>query len=434
MIKSRLFVLILIAGLAWIQSNDALAGGFEGPGVGVRALTMGGAFIGLADDWTAFTWNPAGLAQLQGNGGGVSMDYVQAKASDGNSVANSPITAMNTDQRDVFFQYGGEPLAFNKKDVESTVYLPTLGGYTQFKGLTIAGGIYVPMGYASEWTDTVSNVTGTYKIESYETVGNISVAKKVLPNLMLGGGLNLVSWNLEKHAKKTTTAYNYNSDIQADGSDFEGIIGGIYSPLANLRIGFVYKTGSKIDLKGAAKTTYPYPSTSTPPFAAMSEASDLTMLQRLPATYGLGIAWRPMPALVLTMDWNRTDWSKQEDKIDFTTPSQQGFLTEEALGKDKSLGWKDTSKIRLGTEYKLNQDWTLRAGFFTDPSPVPDKAVSLTNLIDLDRTFQVIGAGYSYGNWQFDLGLLYTTADKTIDGVKYERSSDSLHIASSYRF
>jgi len=34
--------------------------------VGVRALGLGGAFVGLADDLTASEWNPAGLAQLAG--------------------------------------------------------------------------------------------------------------------------------------------------------------------------------------------------------------------------------------------------------------------------------------------------------------------------------------------------------------------------------
>lgn len=34
--------------------------------VGARALGMGGAFIGVADDITAVYWNPAGMANLQG--------------------------------------------------------------------------------------------------------------------------------------------------------------------------------------------------------------------------------------------------------------------------------------------------------------------------------------------------------------------------------
>jgi hypothetical protein len=41
------------------------AGEFLRIGVGARALGMGSAFVGLADDGTAAFWNPAGLATLQ---------------------------------------------------------------------------------------------------------------------------------------------------------------------------------------------------------------------------------------------------------------------------------------------------------------------------------------------------------------------------------
>ncbi|HDL19252.1 MAG TPA: hypothetical protein ENH29_09370, partial [Bacteroidetes bacterium] len=34
-------------------------------GVGIRALGMGGAFTGIADDYSASYWNPAGLGQMR---------------------------------------------------------------------------------------------------------------------------------------------------------------------------------------------------------------------------------------------------------------------------------------------------------------------------------------------------------------------------------
>jgi len=43
-------------------SAALFAGGFALSGVGARALAMGGAFRGLANDGTAMYWNPAGLA------------------------------------------------------------------------------------------------------------------------------------------------------------------------------------------------------------------------------------------------------------------------------------------------------------------------------------------------------------------------------------
>ena len=60
--------LILIIELLLLLSTPALgakyAGEFLSLGVGARALGMGGAFVGVADDVTACFWNPSGLGQL----------------------------------------------------------------------------------------------------------------------------------------------------------------------------------------------------------------------------------------------------------------------------------------------------------------------------------------------------------------------------------
>src|SRR5262245_61771240 len=45
--------------------NVLLRNSFNPFGAGARGLGMGGAFIAVADDGTASTFNPAGLAQLR---------------------------------------------------------------------------------------------------------------------------------------------------------------------------------------------------------------------------------------------------------------------------------------------------------------------------------------------------------------------------------
>ncbi|NIN01508.1 MAG: PorV/PorQ family protein [candidate division Zixibacteria bacterium] len=52
---------ILLCVPAW---GAKYAGEFLSLGVGARALGMGGAFVGVADDVTACLWNPSGLSQL----------------------------------------------------------------------------------------------------------------------------------------------------------------------------------------------------------------------------------------------------------------------------------------------------------------------------------------------------------------------------------
>ena len=51
-----------------LATHVVSAAGIYSEGIGARALSMGGAFVAVADDSTAVFWNPAGLAQLKGRG------------------------------------------------------------------------------------------------------------------------------------------------------------------------------------------------------------------------------------------------------------------------------------------------------------------------------------------------------------------------------
>jgi long-chain fatty acid transport protein len=56
-----------LVGLAVVLmlSSGLLANGLNLNGFGARAAAMGGAFVGLADDYSAVFWNPAGLAMMK---------------------------------------------------------------------------------------------------------------------------------------------------------------------------------------------------------------------------------------------------------------------------------------------------------------------------------------------------------------------------------
>src|SRR5512134_1805344 len=62
-------VLVLV-----LTATPATAQVFEA--VGIRALGMGGAFVGVADDATAVYWNPAGMATGQMVGASVEMGWL----------------------------------------------------------------------------------------------------------------------------------------------------------------------------------------------------------------------------------------------------------------------------------------------------------------------------------------------------------------------
>ena len=72
--------------------------------------------------------------------------------------------------------------------------------------------------------------------------------------------------------------------------------------------------------------------------------------------------------------------------------------------------WEDTIQIRFGAEYKINKI-ALRAGFYTDPSPVPDKTMNFHfPIVDANYItfgFEYDGRGPSLHGLQVDFGFEY---------------------------
>ncbi|MEW6606842.1 MAG: outer membrane protein transport protein [bacterium] len=440
MLKKSLWVLGIVSVLAIGQVSILFAGGYESPGLGAKALSMGGAFIGLADDWTAVYWNPAGLTQLKNKGIGLSLTQPNPKIKDGNSVANPNQADMSIDQNDVFTRIPSapynEPTYFNKEEVTTHLYNPGIGGYTQWRDFVIGGGIYVPISNKMDWDDTIkdlntnADIYGAYKTSLYMMVTTISLAKEITPELSVGGGINYLYGKLTQDAKKKYTCaaipalnYTFNSESDGSGTGFEGIIGLMYKPKPELNIGMVYRTGSKIDLDGSAKTQHT--------LLGINESSDYTQKVHHPTTYGIGIAYRYNPRLTLTSDFARTDWTTMGKEIDFETA---GLVVLKDISKD--LDWKVTNRVRLGGEYKLDDKMLLRGGFSLDPAAVPDKGVSLTNLVEVDKKFITLGLsrGYTWHNLLVDATYEYAWGDREINNVNYNYHSYAFTLAGICQF
>lgn len=63
--KRNYLVLTLLTACLFAGSGILSANGLNLNGVGSRAIAMGGAYVGLADDYSAIYWNPAGLSQIK---------------------------------------------------------------------------------------------------------------------------------------------------------------------------------------------------------------------------------------------------------------------------------------------------------------------------------------------------------------------------------
>jgi len=439
--KSGVLAVAIICVIVVTQTNIVYAGGYEIPMLGSRVLGMGGAFIGTADDWTAIYWNPAGLTQQQNWGLGVTLFSPHYTLTDGNSVSNYDAPQMSFYQRDMFMRVhptlsgaGNEDTQFSRKTVDGSAYCPGIGSYWAISEVGVIGlGFYMPVGNLMNWDDAVkdsstqADITASYSDKLSIGVLGLSFARDVMRNLSAGAGLNLVYGRIECNAEKEyicTAApqmnYAFDYDSKASGTGVEWVLGLRYRVMSQLSVGAVYRSGSELSLSGVASTTHT--------MLGIDETSDYTQNFYHPATYGFGLAYKPISKLLLGFDWAQADWTTMKAQLDY---ENEGTALEDI---DKSLDWDSSDSYRLGVEYAVSDRMTVQAGYTRDLQAVPDKGVGLTGVNEVDRDVFSVGAAYSFVRTQIDAAYLHAGGTRTADNVEYKLEANVFILTCSYDF
>jgi long-chain fatty acid transport protein len=417
------FILLLALG-GMVQRVGA--GGFEGPGLGSRATAMGGAFIGVADDWTALYWNPAGLAQLQGTGVGTSIEYLHAKAHDSDGLANAvpPLSQANILRGDAFVQLGNEPARFNGLDSSFGVPLPAVGFYTHAAGFVLAAGSYAPLGFSFEVADhSQPGYDVSFKSRGYVLNHNVSVAREIIKGVRLGAGLTVVQAHLERFASKVAPTETLASSSKADGLGLQGVFGILADLGSRVRAGAVYRTGQDLNMTGhlsLSDSLFPLPIPGVGTFS--NESQDFSQHLRNPTTYGVGVSCQALPSVTLAADWQRTEWNATRVDIHFDRPDL--LLQNQNL----DAGWTSTSRYRFGIEWAASSRWSFRGGYFRDPRAVSNPSEALTQLIDADLQYVTFGASYRMAHWRWTVGEQLASGRESVGtrDIRKEASSTSL--------
>ncbi len=104
----------------------------------------------------------------------------------------------------------------------------------------------------------------------------------------------------------------------------------------------------------------------------------------IPSNWGVGVAVRPMPQWMIALDYVRINYS---DAKSVNNPSN---LILQCAGGDASaclggsngagFGWQDVNVIKVGVQYDLNPQWTLRAGYNHSDNPIQPQDVTFNIL------------------------------------------------------
>lgn len=185
-------------------------------------------------------------------------------------------------------------------------------------------------------------------------------------------------------------AWDGKAGLKGDGWGYGYKVGLIYEPTDAFRLGLAYHGAMTMTLEGDAAFEFPTAMPATD-LAALNAAglrngggeADLS----LPATASLGFDYKVNPTFSIQGEVARSTWSRfKELRVKFDTGAPDSITDE---------SWNDTTYASLGGTWKVNQDWTLRAGLAFDQSAVDDNHRT-PRIPDNDRKWVSLGASYAY--------------------------------------
>jgi long-chain fatty acid transport protein len=381
-------------------SSLALANGLNLNGLGSKAIAMGGAFVGLADDYSAIFWNPAGIAQFNMKTFGLTVDDVIPSGT---------------------YELQG---IVDAKTVSKHFLTGLVGYYHPVSDDLVVGiGAYTPSGLGAEWDGAdfaPVAAGGVYDWMSKIGVVTISpvLAYKISDQFSFGAtfNFNYGMFDIKTHAgivrdplgnpvinPYTGGVFDLGQQImEMSGWGYGATFGVLYTS-DYFNIGATLRTPSKITFKGDATISdFDIIGMINPALAGVSipTTSEVEGEVTYPMWLCGGVAFMPADGLTLTADLQHTNWEKVDVvEFMFSDPVWQ-LITG---GSDEFvLHFRNATQIRFGIEYEMN-GLALRGGYYWDPSPIPDE------------TMNVLVPNYDFNNFSFGIG--YRSNGMSIDFV-----------------
>jgi len=375
-------VLVLSSSQAWAQLEINSSPNVVGSGA--RALGMGSAFIAIADDATAASWNPGGLTQLERPEFSLVLSY-KRNTEDFGSSSRRGLNFDNT-------------VSFEEINYASFVYpIPrTIGGRNLVVSLNLLKQYDFERDLDFRFNDVgpaaggVVNLAARYKYRQRGGLRSLSPAFgfEITDKLSMGVVMNIYDqdilpgneWETRNNIRQRTffnaiTLPFAVNRINEDYRDFDGhnyTIGLLYKPNERWSIGAVYHT------KWSADVTYRQTTRFLNGAFVGKTRTERKQEYTFPSALGVGAAYRfPNDKLTISLDVTRREWD-QFEVLDPDNPVRSLRRTSGVTGMNKGVSKIDpTYTVRLGGEYvfiddsKPKQDYlpSLRAGIFYDPEP-----------------------------------------------------------------
>jgi long-subunit fatty acid transport protein len=370
-------------------------------GSGARALGMGGAFISVADDATAASWNPGGLIQLETPE--VSIVGAYFSRAEDNSFGTNPEASgkQSVSEKKINYLSAAYPFALFGHNMIVSVNYQNLYDFNREWNF--------PLIQESDRLKTGQNVA--FKQEGSLSALGLAYCMQITPTFSFGFTLNFWEDGIYENKWEQTTRQTGSGTFVGNPFTFESLshdqysfsgfnvnLGALWNVSSRVTLGAVLKTPFKADLRHESAFSYSidfpeYPSANSSASSAYIEDEHLDM----PMSYGIGVSYRFSDRFTASADLYRTEWD------DFVLTDAEGNETSPITGRPVGeSNISPTHQIRIGAEYlfiKPEYVIPIRGGIFYDPAPAegsPDNYFGFS-----------LGGGIAYGRFIFDIAYQY---------------------------
>lgn len=385
---------------------------FTVQGAGARAMGLGGAFIAVADDATAVSFNPAGLAQLLhpevsfvARGTQRSVGYEDFETSSRGRVLAVSDALVSSTRFDPLFVSATAPLQVGGRNLVLQLSVQRAFALTDHTQRTLTESPITPTSALP--SRVTQDVSQTGQIDLYSFAAAYEVSQRILLGLSYNhwrGRWDLASASL----RSTGTTQAAVAFRQTNAMDGENLNLGLIWRWPTWSLGLVHRTGFHADYTFATQL-------STNLGQGGFTSAPTTTGLHWPAGTGVGFAYRPSDLWLITADMSHTLWSTNRYMSASSRLNGQSFFDF-----DKGDRTPNTTDVHLGLEFlKITRGGLvipLRAGLSREPQPVVD-AVTGTQRVMYRAS---LGSGLKRGPVGVDVAYRY--------GWSSRRASQSLEV------
>lgn len=359
-----LFLICLIA-------PGAIGGGYAVPYQSAKALSLGNAVTAGVNDPSAVYSNPAALSEIEGNQIMGGAQYINVVSSVKNSGRNS------RNQHDDNFI----PTLFANYHIPAT-------------DVTLGLGLYTPFGLATSYKPASFTRFGAVRSKLKLSFMTPALAWRPVESLTIGGGFSLVH-SSALFSRALFLGAGSEGKIRLAGTDngYAYNLGMLFKPDEQWRFGLSYR--GRVDLRYDTADVKVVGST-----GVLETGRSKGTLLPLPPVISAGVNWRIHPNWDLEFVYDYTHWSEFKHLRANFTPT---FLGGTLKGLFIEERWKDTHTFRIGSNYRLDANWSARAGMVLDESPIPASTLG-PSIPGADTLTFNAGLGYRWNNWKVDFG------------------------------